>query len=172
MFFYNLNSKIYKGRSYVEDDTSLIFRYSKGIDLVLDYTISLGGNPRYLMDLSSKTGRCGPLRCFLAGTKVVQRGLEIPEAKKGALYFQTAEEVVQYSGTMYIEMEDIFYYDQRNNVVCIGNFELKGEVIEFVENTYALICENKLKAVFMRVKGMERNIVIKNEHIYLKKESD
>ena len=57
MFFYNLNSKIYKGRSYVEDDTSLIFRYSKGIDLVLDYTISLGGNPRYLMDLSSKTGR-------------------------------------------------------------------------------------------------------------------
>lgn len=124
------------------------------------------------MDLSSKTGRCGPLRCFLAGTKVVQRGLEIPEAKKGALYFQTAEEVVQYSGTMYMEMEDIFYYDQRNNVVCIGNFELKGEVIEFVENTYALICENKLKAVFMRVKGMERNIVIKNEHIYLKKESD
>ena len=71
-----------------------------------------------------------------------------------------------------MEMEDIFYYDQRNNVVCIGNFELKGEVIEFVENTYALICENKLKAVFMRVKGMERKIVIKNEHIYLKKESD
>ena len=46
--------------------------------------------------------------------------------------------------------------------------------IRFIFCTKFVMCItlSDTKAVFMRVKGMERNIVIKNEHIYLKKESD
>ncbi len=64
MFYYNFSNKIYEGTPYMTDDTSIIFKYSNETDLLLDYTISLGGSSRYLMDLSHKTGRCGPLRCL------------------------------------------------------------------------------------------------------------
>lgn len=168
MFYYNFSNKIYEGTPYMTDDTSIIFKYSNETDLLLDYTISLGGSSRYLMDLSHKTGRCGPLRCFMAGVKVIQEELKIPQSRRGELYFKSTKEMTQYSGTMYMTFKDTCYYDEKNNILCIGNLSQEGEIIEFVRNTYAVVNRNDLVAVFMKVDCLKENIAIRKGQMYQK----
>lgn len=165
MFYYNYNNKIYNGSHYMTDDTSIIFKYSDEINLMLDYTISLGGNPRFLIDVFHKTGKCGPLRCFMAGIKVIQKELNIPQSKRGELYFKSNEKMVKYGGTIYRTFQNSCYYDKNNNTLCIGNPEQKGEIIEFAENTYASIYQNELTAIFIKVDCIEANIVKKKKYI-------
>lgn len=147
-----------EGIPYMTEDTSIIFKYSEEANLPLDYTISLGGSSRYLMDLFHKTGKCGPLRCIMAGIKVIQEELKLPQSRKGELYFKSAEEMVQYSGTMYMTFKDTCYYDEKNHVLCIGNPNQEGESVEFVRNTYAVVNRNELVAVFMKVDRLQENV--------------
>lgn len=58
-FYYKYTNNTYEGITYMTDDTSILSKKTKDLEMELDYTVSLGGNPRYLMDLSHKTGRCG-----------------------------------------------------------------------------------------------------------------
>ncbi len=166
MFYYNFNHGIDEGAYFMADDTSVIYKYSNKKDLLLDYSISLGGNPRFLMDIFHKTGKCGPLRCFMAGTKVVQKDLRVPISRKGELYFKSTEEMSQYSGTMYMTLKNICYYDEKNSVLCFGDPSQKGECLEFVENTYAVINRDDLVAIFMKVEGMKENIVINKGYMH------
>ena len=166
MFCYNFNNKIYEGTPCMTNDTSIFFKYFNEEDLLLDYTISLGGNPRFLMDLCHKTGKCGPLRCFMAGVKVIQKELKIPQSRRGELYFKSAEEMIQYSGTMYMKFKDTCYYNAKDNILCIGNLSQEGETVEFVENTYAVVNQSDLVAVFMKVDCLKENVVIKKGQIY------
>lgn len=164
MFSYSFNNKIYEGNHYMTDDTSIIFKYSSETDLMLDYTISLGGNPKLLMDVFHKTGKCGPMRCFMAGITIIQKELKIPQSRKGELYFKPAEEMIIYSGTMYKTLKDTCYYDKKNNILCIGNPSQEEEAVEFAGNTYAVLKQNDLAAIFMKVDCSE-NIVIKNKQM-------
>lgn len=168
MFSYTFNNKIYEGYNCTLDDASIIFKYSNIVDLSLDYTISLGGNPRYLMDVSHKTGKCGPLRCFMAGVKIIQNELRLPQSRKGELYFISSEEMTQYSGTMYMPIIDKCYFDEKDNIFCIGNPSQEGETVEFVRNTYAVLNRGDLVAVFLKVDCLKENIVIRRGQIYQK----
>lgn len=158
-FYYKLSQNIYEGTICIAEDTSVIFEELE-TDLDLGYTISLGGDWRYLMDLSHKTGRCGPLRCFLEGVDVYEEKLSIPKCKKGELYFVDDEEMTEYSGTMYFPFENKCYYDEKSNILCIGNPYSPGETIEFVSNTYAVINGNRLAAVFMIVNSLKEMVTV------------
>ena len=149
----------------MENDTSVLFKYSSDKEIFFDYTLSLGGNPRLLMDVSHENGKCGPMRLFMNGMKVIQKELKIPESKKGELYY-TSEEMIPYSGEMYMLFEDTCYYDEINNIVCIGNIYQEGKTIEFATDTYAVIYKNILIAVFMKIKHMNENIIIRGGRFY------
>lgn len=165
MFYYKITNEICEGTPYMEEDASILFKYSKETDLSLDYTISLSGNPRYLMDVSCKTGICGPLRCFMAGAEIIPQNLKIPSSKRGHLYFKSKEEMTPYSGTMYTVFCDKCYYDEKKQILCLGSPECKGESVEFVEDTYAVIENYNLRAVFMKVKYLKKYIPIKKRKV-------
>lgn len=166
IFYCNMNNSIYEGTVYMADDTSIIFKCAKGMDWSLDYTVSLGDSSRFLIDLSHKTGKCGPLRCFMNGVKVISKKLEIPKSKRGELYFADDDEMEQYDGTTYMLFEDTCYYDELNDILCIGNFNKGGETVEFVTNTYAVVNQNALVAVFMKVDQLRETIKIKKGRFY------
>lgn len=145
----------------MENDTSILFEEIAEEKFELDYTISLGADPRVIMDLSCETGRCGPLRCFLGGVKIVEKALVLPESKTGELYFVDDEKMTKYSGSMYLPFEDSCYYDETKNILCFGNPDLQGIAIEFVSNTYAVIYEGKITSVFMIVSSLKDKIVVR-----------
>ena len=109
------------------------------------------------------------MRCFLEGAKCTCKELEILESQKGELYFQADEELVQYSGSMYGAMDDRCYYDENNNIICIGNPVQEGVTVEFVKNTYAVINQNNLTAIFMKIDGLEDKIVVRKGMMHAKK---
>lgn len=113
IFLCDFNNNICEGIIYMEEDTSILFKNVKGVDFSLDYTISLGGNPRFLIDVSHETGKCGKLRFFMTGVDVIQKELKIPQSEKGELHFSTNEEMIQYSGTMYMKFKDDCFYDKK-----------------------------------------------------------
>ena len=131
----------------------------------LDYTVSLGGNPRYLIDLSHDTGQCGNIRFFMHGEKVFLKKLNIPKNKKGKLYFQSDDEMTEYSGEMYMLFEDICYYDEENGILCFGNPDAQGEVIEFISNIFAVIKDDRLFAVFMKINSLLDKIAVRKGRV-------
>jgi len=158
-FYYTLSKEIYEGTICVEEDTSVIFEeLEKNQDF--GYTISLGGNWRYLMDVSCRTGQCGAVSCFLEGADVLEEKLAIPGHKRGKVYFEDDEEMTKGSGTMYFPFENKCYYDKKKNILCIGNPYLQGETIEFVSNIYAVINGDRLIAIFMVLTSLKEVVTI------------
>lgn len=160
-FYYKYTNNTYEGITYMTDDTSILSKKTKDLEMELDYTVSLGGNPRYLMDLSHKTGRCGQIRCFMDRQKVYREELKIPKYKKGELYFMTDEEMTEYSGSQYMLFEDKCYYDEKKNILCLGNPYLQGKTIEFISNIYATVKENRLIAIFLIVDSLQEKVTIR-----------
>lgn len=167
-FYYENTNEIYEGTVYMTEDTSILFESNSEIETGLDYTVSLGGNSRFLIDLSHNTGRCGKMRCFMDGQSVFLRKLNIPENNKGKLYFLSDEEMTAYSGEMYFPFKNMCYYDEKNSVICLGNPDLQGDTIEFLSNTFAVIGGDKLSAIFMKVKSLNDNIIVQKGKFYRK----
>lgn len=106
-------SQINKGKLVMFKDTSILFQNSEKAE-ELDYTVSLGNNSRYLLDLSHITGRCGNIRCFMGGKEVFKEDLTIPENKTGEIYFVSDKQMTAYSGDMYSSFKDDCYYDEKS----------------------------------------------------------
>lgn len=103
-------------------------------------------------------------RLFIA--YVISKELEIPKSKRGELYFADDDEMVQYGGTTYMPFEDTCYYDECNDILCIGNFNKGGETVEFAANTYAVINQNDLVAVFMKIWQLPETVIIRKGRFY------
>lgn len=160
MFYYNLDERIDKGYYIMELDTSIMFKYASQCLEMLDYTISLGGNPRFLLDLYCENGKCGPLRSFMAGVDIKLQELELPPSKKGTLYYSSNEQMSQYSGEIYMMCHNNCCYDERKGILCIGDFEQLGECIEFVENTIAVVKGSELVAIYVKVNNIKEYKVL------------
>lgn len=93
--------------------------------------------------------------------KVYREELKIPKYKKGELYFMTDEEMTEYSGSQYMLFEDKCYYDEKKNILCLGNPYLQGKTIEFISNIYATVKENRLIAIFLIVDSLQEKVTIR-----------
>lgn len=160
-FYYRLSERIYEGDYYITEDTSVLFNDKTKENNNFDYTISLGANSRILIDLSCETGRCGPLRCFLHGLKVMERELVFPKSMTGELYFVDDGEMTKYSGSMYLAFEDDCYYDKTRDIICFGKPYLEGITIEFTSGTYAVLNDGKITAIFMLIPSLKEKVAIK-----------
>ena len=161
-FDYEYADDIYEGFVYMSPDTSILFKNNQKIEK-MDYTISLGENPRYLIDLYCNTGRCGNIRWFMDGQKICQRELNSSKSKKGKLYFFSDEEMTAHSGEMYNLFDDVCYYDEKKELLCVGNPDFSGVAIEFLSGVVAVLDHNKLVAVFVKAKLLQKVISVKNK---------
>lgn len=164
-FYYKYSNDIYNGEIYMTNDTSILFSCNSKVRQKLDYTVSLGGNPRYLIDLSHDTGQCGNMRCFMDGQKIFLKKLDILKNKKGKLYFESDDVMTEYSGEMYMQFEDTCYYDEENSILCFGNPDAQGEVIEFLSNTFAVIKDDRLFAIFMKINSLSDKIAVRKGRV-------
>ena len=67
---YKLNDDICVGKTYIENDTSVLFDSEALRTEELGFTLSLGDNLRFMIEVSYKTGRLFCMTCFLQGMKI------------------------------------------------------------------------------------------------------
>ena len=67
---YKLNDDICVGKTYIENDTSVLFDSEALRTEELGFTLSLGNSLRFMIEASYKTGRLYSMTCFLQGIKL------------------------------------------------------------------------------------------------------
>ena len=73
--------------------------------------------------------------------------LNIPKA---SLFFYS-DSLKQQEGDHYTPFVEKKYYDEKNRILAFGDINSKGDLIEFSNDTYALIDDCRLAAVYIRV---------------------
>lgn len=108
------------------------------------YLISLGVN--------RETGECGPASSLipLGAIAYKKASLQVSDAVRAGLYYQSDWLKMQDGGHYTPFLEEV-YYDPDTLVFAFGNVEAKGTLIEFAENTYAMLDHEELKAIYLKL---------------------
>ena len=119
-----------------------------------DYSILLGGNWRFELIVDSSTGLCIKFQSFLDELKVLHRALVLPESKSRRVFIKSDEVMFPGEGCHYHPYSSDVYWDERNNILCIGNPEVLGEVIEFTPNIFLVVKNNQLYCLYLTLSNV------------------
>lgn len=145
-FKYTIKENCNTGFFSIMKDCSLLYSTKGG-----NFTISLGGDWRFELNVDSNTGKCINFQGTLTGN-IQEKNLKIPSYRKGDLFFCHEDELLIGSGCHYLCIDDHAYYDPIQKVLCVGNPSLNGVAIEFTDGTIAVICDNILVAIYLDLK--------------------
>ena len=145
-FKYIIKGKCSNGFFSIMKDYSLLYSTKGG-----DFTILLGGDWRFELNVDSSTGRCINFQGTLVGN-VQEKKLKIPSHDKGELFFCYENNLLVGAGCHYCLIDDCAYYDSIQKILCIGDPSLIGTAIEFTNKTIAVICDNTLVAIYLDLK--------------------
>ncbi len=148
-FKYIIKEKCSTGFFSLMKDCSLL--YSTGGN----FTILLGGDWRFELNVDSATGRCINFQGTLIGD-IQEKNLKIPTYYKGDLFFCYEGKLLIGSGYHYHLIDDCAYYDSIQKILCVGNPYLTGTAIEFTDKTVAVICDNILIAIYLDLKAINK----------------
>ena len=93
---YKLNDDICVGKTYIENDTSVLFDSEALRTEELGFTLSLGDNLRFMIEVSYKTGRLFCMTCFLQGMKTKRIQVENIKSHRGQVFLKD-EDRTKYS---------------------------------------------------------------------------
>ena len=128
-------------------DGSLLYRPIKSGD----YSILLGGNWRFELIVDSSTGVCIKFQSFLDELKVVRRTLDLPDAKARRVFIKRDEMLIPGEGCHYHPFSDKVYWDERKNILCIGNPESLGEAVEFAPHIIMVVKNGQLDCLYLNL---------------------
>ena len=109
---YKLNDDICVGKTYIENDTSVLFDSEALRTEELGFTLSLGDNLRFMIEVSYKTGRLFCMTCFLQGMKTKRIQVENIKSHRGQVFLKD-EDRTKYSGCIYKPYKEVCYYDEQ-----------------------------------------------------------
>ena len=145
-FKYVIKEKCNTGFFSLKKDGSLLYSTKGG-----DFTILLGGDWRFELNIDIATRRCINFHGTLIGN-IQERKLEIPSYRKGDLFFDYEGKFLAGSGCHYLCIDNHAYYDSIQKVLCVGNPCLSGVAIEFTDRIIAVLCDNILVAIYLDLK--------------------
>lgn len=145
-FKYIIKEKCNTGFFSIMKDGSLLYSMQGGT-----FTILLGGDWRFELNVDSNTGKCINFQGTLTGN-IQEKALEIPFHYKGDLFFCHNDKLLIGSGCHYLSIDNHTYYDSIQKVLCVGNLYSNGIAIEFTDKIIAVVCDNILVAIYMDLK--------------------
>lgn len=101
---------------YLTEDRSLLYQSTTNGD----YSILLGGNWRFELIVDSSTGLCIKFQSFLDELKVLHKPLVLPESKARRVFIKSGEMLFPGEGCHYHPFSNKVYWDERKNILCIG----------------------------------------------------
>ena len=158
---YKLNDDICVGKTYIENDTSVLFDSEALRTEELGFTLSLGDNLRFMIEVSYKTGRLFCMTCFLQGMKTKRIQVENIKSHRGQVFLKD-EDRTKYSGSVYKPYKEVCYYDEQNSFICYGDYYSEYCLIEIATDTYVGIRDNYIVVIILRILGIKEKIQVKN----------
>ena len=152
---YKLNDDICVGKTYIENDTSVLFDSEALRTEELGFTLSLGDNLRFMIEVSYKTGRLFCMTCFLQGMKTKRIQVENIKSHRGQVFLKD-EDRTKYSGCIYKP------YDEQKSIICYGDYYSEYCLIEIATDTYVGIRDNYIVVIILRILGIKEKIQVKN----------
>ena len=137
---YDSDSAKDRNEFYLAKDKSLM--YQSIIDG--DYSILLGGNWRFELIVDSSTGLCVKFQSLLDELKVLYKHLVLPESKARKVFVKSDEILYPGEGCHYYPFVNKAYWDERKNILCIGNPDAVGEAIEFASHIIMVVKKYQL----------------------------
>ncbi len=150
MFFligdlYNRDSVENYNYFYLTKDKSLLYNtITSG-----DYSVLFGGNWRFELIVDSATGLCVKFQSFLDELKVSHRTIDLPESTPKKIFFTSNDVLSPGGGCHYFPFENKVYWDERKSILCIGNPNIEGEVVEFVPQTISVIRNGQIVCLYL-----------------------
>lgn len=161
-FLYKESHDIFHGMPYLAKDTSVLFR--KNIyDPNPDFSVLLSGNWRFSLDVLHETGRCTRFTGFLDELGFQPFQYKCPQIKLGALYFDNIEQMEPGSGTHYLNFKNACFFDTKSEVLCFGTPSFET-AIEFATNTIAVIKDEQLMCIYLKVPQIMKYLKIIDRH--------
>lgn len=145
-FKYIIKENCNTGFLSIMKDRSLLYSTKGG-----NFTILLGGDWRFELNVDSSTGKCINFQGTLTGN-IQEKNLKIPSYHKGDLFFYYEGELLIESGCHYLYIDNHAYYDSIQKILCVGNPCLNGTAIKFTDKIIAVICDNILVAIYLDLK--------------------
>ena len=132
---YKLNDDICVGKTYIENDTSVLFDSEALRTEELGFTLSLGDNLRFMIEVSYKTGRLFCMTCFLQGMKTKRIQVENIKSHRGQVFLKD-EDRTKYSGCIYKPYKEVCYYDEQKSIICYGDYYSESCLIKIATDTF------------------------------------
>lgn len=135
---------------YLMKDRSLLYQSTTNGD----YSILLGGDWRFELIVDSSTGLCVKFQSFLDELKVLHKPLVLPESKARRVFIKSDEMLYSGEGCHYHPFSNKVYWDERKNILCIGNPEAIGEVIEFAPHITMVVKRHQLLCLYLTLNNI------------------
>lgn len=169
IFWYNYlnedNNNHSSGKTIMVSDTSLQFEPWL---TDIDFSILLAGNWRFSLEMNVRTKKCIAFTGFFNELECEIADLDILNSQKGELFFDDDTiEFVRGSGCHYEEFINKCYVDIEKNIIYIGKRNALGKIIEFANNTFAIINKSSLEGIFVKVSNNLKDFLktYKNKNI-------
>ena len=148
--FYSSDSVKDENFFYLTKDKSLLYKTT----INGDYSILLGGNWRFELIVDSSTGLCIKFQSFLDELKVLHKPLMLPESKARRVFINSDEMLYPGEGCHYHPFVNRAYWDERKKILCIGNPDEVGEVVEFTPYITMVVKRCQLVCIYLNLNNI------------------
>lgn len=116
-----------------------------------DFQVSLDRSSSIILNFSSHSHKCVSCEGRLNKTskRLKHSSVELLSSKKAALLFDS-NSIPKY-GIQDLLSEQTIYYDESNNIICIGKYRLGDEIYEFGTGQFVKIYDGKIKAIIIKL---------------------
>lgn len=115
-----------------------------------DFQLLLGDGYHMSLGIDRETGECLTFYTLLDAITFEPSSFDFLNVPKASLLFYS-DSLKQQEGDHYTPFVEKKYYDEKNRILAFGDINSKGDLIEFSNDTYALIDDCRLAAVYIRV---------------------
>lgn len=147
------NNQCIMGEFAFYDDSSLVYQVDNG-----GFNVLLGGNWALSLIVDYKTGRVEGFETLFNALNIIESELTLPICQKGTLFFSSNEELIKGSGCHYLPFENKIYYDAKNKIMCIGNRNADGMIVEFANSIIAVVNNSKLVTMYMNLREVKISV--------------
>ena len=145
-FTINENTVFLDGNYVLSNDSSLMY----SIPVYGDFQLLLGDGYHMSLGIDRETGECLTFYTLLDAITFEPSSFDFLNIPKASLFFYS-DSLKQLEGDHYTPFVEKKYYDEKNCILAFGDINSKGDLIEFSNDTYALIDNCRLAAVYIRV---------------------
>lgn len=146
-FLINGNTKINMNKIVVHFDNS--FGYEKLLER-FDFQVSLDEMSSIILNFNKTEYKCTSCEGYILPNKLIKKSINIEHYKQGALFVCINEEEKLFEFGMEYKMNNnSIYYDEKKNILAIGDIAKDIDLYEFGYGQYVKIDDDKIIAVYI-----------------------